>query len=283
MPPTTEPLCGKGASAPFPSYPHFISTSIPENVYLETISGGVLAKNPVQPIRAWQGTIQPFVDDQCAREAMRTLQLDRPVDVAAGRISVPPEVGSVIPSPQESRLIQCDVVFDVLVLEFESPAHPWVFSLAPTISKREFPDHPHLRADRILQLPSRTVCGLCLYSAAEFEFDPNIPAVPQLLNQVAIFLGKHIIWTKIRRLFDVRRGVIIDEGMSESAEVNRIPINSIWQAQPVERWLGFWPGTSAASGRDHLSLNPHGPCWCGSGLLYGDCHHPEEEIMWGRQ
>ena len=150
----------------------------------------------VQPIRAWQGLIQPYASDEEARLILRLLACDKAVDVAEGRITPPPEVRSIMPHAAEPRLTGCDIAFDVLVLEFEPPAHPWIFSLSPAISRSQFHNHPHLRTDRILRLPSRTLHGLCMYSAAEFEIDQALPIVPQVLNQAAIFLAKHIVWLK---------------------------------------------------------------------------------------
>lgn len=232
----------------------------------------------VQPIRAWQGLIQPFASDEEARQILRLLACDQAVDVAAGRITPPPEVRSIMPHAAEPRLTGCDIAFDVLVLEFEPPAHPWIFSLSPAISRSQFHNHPHLRTDRILRLSSRTIHGLCMYSAAEFEIDRALPIVPLMLNQAAIFLAKHIVWLKTQRLFNIATGEMLHDGIGK---IDRpFSSNSIWQIQPIEQWKGFWPGTPAESGINHLKLDPEGECWCGKGLKYGDCCLPEEQKLW---
>jgi hypothetical protein len=233
----------------------------------------------VEPIRAWQGVIQPFETDTAAREAVRLLALDQPVDVSGGRITAPPDANWMMPNPAEPRLVGCNIAFDLLVLEFEPPAHPWVFSLSPAISKLTFPYHPHLRTDRGVHLPSRTINGFCVYSAAEFTFDSALPMIPQFLNQVSVFLAKHVAWCKTQRLFNVVTGEMIHDGVGR--EQNGVPPNSIWQIHPTDQWIGFWPGKVAANGRDHLKLDPEGECWCGRGGKYKDCCRPEEAKLWG--
>jgi hypothetical protein len=117
-----------------------------------------------------------------------------------------------------------------------------------------------------------------MYSAAEFGFDSTQPKVPQILNQAAVYLAKHIAWQKTQQLFNITTGEMIHNGIGKCDRP--IPPDSIWQICPIEQWRGFWPGTEATSGENHLKLDPEGECWCGKGGKYKDCCRPEEEKLW---
>jgi hypothetical protein len=96
--------------------------------------------------------------------------------------------------------------------------------------------------------------------------------MPQFLAQVSIYLGRHVVWLKTQRLFD-QDGQMIHDGLNLSSQMTNLPATSIWQKRPAlfTRWIGYWPGTSAPNGKDHLSLDPDGPCWCGQGRIYRNC------------
>ncbi|MHB1957872.1 MAG: hypothetical protein ACYCO5_02450 [Acidobacteriaceae bacterium] len=237
----------------------------------------------IQAERAWQGLIQPFVRDADAKLVLRALAADSAVDVAAGRITAPWEIQHHKPHDAEFRMKNCSAVFDILVLEFPVPAHPWVFSLSPVISERKFPSHPHLRSDRTLVLPSMELTGMCIYSAAEFQYGLTLPKIPQFLHQVAIYLAKHVIWLKTQRLLNAQTGAMVHDGLDLETLYKNLPVNSIWQKQPQLKtvWSGFWPGKEAKSGRNHLSLDPERECWCGKGLAYRRCCQAEEIERYG--
>jgi hypothetical protein len=279
---TLQPTIGGAGSPAFPSYPSFISVPIPNDVSLVDFVKGKPIVGAVTPVRAWQGRVQPFENDTAAREVLRLLAADIPVYVHGGNVIASSDVRGVMPHPAEPRMIDCATIFDLLVLEFEAPAHPWVFSLSPAISSQTFPYHPHLRSDRILKLPSRTLHGLCVYSGAEFDFEESLPVIPQFLNQVSIFLAKHIVWRKTQRLFDTRSHELLHDGLDTIEVMSDLPHESIWQINPALRteWVGFWPGKVAMSGKGHLLLDPEGKCWCGKGRIYRDCCLPEDKIRW---
>lgn len=258
----------------FPSYPQFLEVPAPL---------AMLRGTAIQAKRAWQGLLQPFADDEDARLALRALAMDEQVDVSAGRITTLPKIHSRPAHDAEFRLHNSALVFDVLVLDFSAPAHPWAFSLAPVISKQKHPSHPHLRCDRTLVLPSRNLSGMCVYSAAEFKYDAASPRIPQFLDQVSIYLAKHIIWLKTQRLFNLDTRAIVHDGLNLDTLYQNIPSNTLWQKQPQLRtiWLGLWPGREAASGTKHLSLDPREECWCGKGLTYEECCRPIEIKQYG--
>ena len=223
----TGPLDGKAARAAFPAYPLCQPTDIPEHVSLGRLENGVYVYNRVMPIRAWQVLIQPFDSDAAAQVAVSALQQDQPVDVSAGYVKVPADVQVSWPCGIEPWLTDCNTVFDVLVLEFEPPAHPWVFAIYPRISKGVYPDHPHLRCDRAVRVGSRLLHGLCIYSASDFAFTGERPTIPELLDQTAVFLAKHIVWTKFQRLLNPQTGELIDKGLGQSHS-RSVSANAAW-------------------------------------------------------
>lgn len=252
----------------FDSYPQFIEVPVPAAMLAE---------------RAWQGLLQPFIDDERARLVLRALAADQAVNIHAGQVTALSETSLMRPHKAEFRLQNCAIAFDVLILDFPAPAHPWAFSISPILSNRKYPLHPHLRTDRILALPSRLLHGMCVYSAAEFYYDPTVPRLPQFLNQVSIYLAKHVIWLKTQRLFNLANGDMIHDGLNRQTLAKSIPGNSIWQKQPQLRtgWIGLWPGRVALSGKDHLSLDPDGECWCGKGITYKGCCLPADRQRYG--
>ncbi|WP_263367522.1 hypothetical protein [Edaphobacter bradus] len=275
-------LSGKAGQPAFPSFPQFEQIPIPGNLTLQTLHahGRVIIEN-INPLRVWRGVIKPFETDIAAKEILRLLAADRPVDVLAGQVLPTSEASLMKHHPEESRMQKTGISFDVLVVELDPPAHPWVFSLQPAISSSLFPSHPHLRSDRSIALPSRTLNGLCVYSAAEFVYDPLVPRLPQFLGQVSIFLAKHVIWLSTQKLFNAT-GRVIHDGVDMTTIMRNLPSNSIWQVQPDEPtiWRGFWPGVAAHSGREHLTLDPKGECWCGKGSRYIDCCLEREKNLY---
>ena len=273
---------GEAGSPAFPEYPQFTLIEAPGRLHLATrTSAGLPIMEEMTPTRVWQGLITPFEMDEDARLALRMLAADRAISVHGGSLHPGPEAHLMQPHPAESRLIGTDVVFDVLVTEFEAPAHPWAFSLSPAIFQRPQKFHPHLRSDRSLRLPSRELHAFCVYSSAEFAFDSHRPLLPHFLNLVAIFLAKHVIWLKTQRLFGPN-GIMVHDGVDMSTVMSTVPSDAIWRIVPLTptRWIGFWPGSSAVNGVDHLSLNPEGECWCGKGKLYKDCCLPWERAQY---
>ena len=118
-----------------------------------------------------------------------------------------------------------------------------------------------------------------MYSAAEFKLERTEPPVPQVLRQSSIFLAKHIVWRKTQKLVNRETGQLVHNGIGLSPDY--VYPDSVWQINPIVRWFGFWPGKAAASGRDHLRLDPNGECWCGKGKKYKDCCRDEEQKKYG--
>jgi len=158
-------------------------------------------------------------------KTLRLLDADLEIPVHGGTMRPGSLAARIKPHAFEPRLIGTDLAFDVLVTEFEPPAHPWAFSLSPVISHSPQSQHPHLRGDRTLQLSSAKLHALCVYSAAEFTFDPNRPLIPQFLDQVAIFLAKHVIWLKTQGLFG-SDGRMLHDGSDMSTIMSAIPTSA---------------------------------------------------------
>jgi len=280
---TAEATEGVGLPA-LPPYPLFSQVEIPGEVYLTRIDTGTPIKRVVKPTRAWRGPICPFEDDHAARLVARALAAERPVDVHGGYV-LPPYEAHYLPSdPRELRMRSAPMVFEVMVLEFAHTPDPWVFSLSPVISRGFCLGHPHLRSDRELILDGRVLHGLCIYSAAEFSFDPLREKIPQFLDQVSIFLANHIVWSKTRALYSVVGSQPLHWIDDENLFLT-MPADTPTQIRPSLRtlWKGYWPSPSAIFNKGHLNLDPNGPCWCGDGKLYKDCCRPWEYRFYQEQ
>jgi hypothetical protein len=233
--------------------------------------------------RAWVGCVQPFEDDGGARFALRALDENRAVQIDRGAvraISYPEERHRF-----EEMLTSMQVLFRLLLLEFDHPVHPRVYGLTPRISQRVFPAHPHLRRDQLIEYEGAVLPALCVYSAAEFKYVKEVPRLVEFLDQTVTFLAKQLIWIRTRRLFDIQTGRLIRAPKSghqildfEPREEDNVPFISVHPRPTTRVWRGFWPGSTAPAGRaDHVAtISPDSECWCGKGLRYKDCHRPYE-------
>jgi hypothetical protein len=261
------PLC--------PNYPQFVRVPVPPNSRAKS---------------AWKGTIQPFDSDASARAFLRDAEADRTIWVGGG---------SIRPSRACERhwanplLVNMAVECEVLVLLREPPAHPCSHLLKPRFGDHySYPGiHPHPRHDQRIELDGAGVPGLCVYSAPEVEFDPEIDPLSQYLDQLTIYVGKHLIWLRTRQQYlAARPHDILVRSLQPGEELNN---DEPALAAPATngkppRWLywrGYWPGRSATgfNPRTHLeTIGPDQECWCGSGVEYGACHRPKElEIVNG--
>lgn len=234
--------------------------------------------------KCWCGMFQPFADGDAARILLRHLDRDQPVAISQGTLSVTTDAN--FPThPMEPMLIDMTVQFSVLILGYDNGQHPRAFCMTPRISSAVFPGHPHLRLDQTIEHHGHELTALCIYSAAEFKYAAGLPKIVQYLDQTAIFLAKHLIWIRTRRLYEAATGrqlyalpagqLIID---AEPPVAKYVFGASREFKTPPRIWQGFWPGTTAASGaRAHTeTINRVAECWCGSGELYGVCHRPLE-------
>lgn len=254
------------AAPGIPDYPQFTPTPVPANS---------------NAVRAWSGTLQPFADDDAARNFLHCVESRLPFDVFEGRITAPSH------SPRchwaDRCLIGTNLRFHLVILEFGGTRHPHAYCLQPEISYDAHPLHPHLRPDRLLAFGHQPLPALCVYSGAEFKYSPEWPRMVQFLDQVSAYLGRHIIWMRTRIVLPERFGerpvlptpgdVLFDfpPGFHRDAAISRA-------ARHAPRCVGYWPGAVASTGaQQHLkSIKPSQECWCWSGKRYSECHRNSE-------
>ncbi|WP_408609949.1 SEC-C metal-binding domain-containing protein [Candidatus Korobacter versatilis] len=180
--------------------------------------------------------------------------------------------------------------FEVLLLEFDNPQHPWVYCVAPEVSRDVFPALLHIREDRSIWFRGRYIPGLCVYSASIFKFESWPSKSVQVLDQTATYLGKLVIWLRTRRLFHLNSGVVLytpapgEQVRDTEPRINRNFPGIAKQLLPITRaWRGVWPGGVAPFGpAGHFqTIAPQEECWCGSGETYGNCHRRQEASVLG--
>jgi hypothetical protein len=267
-------IAGPPSAAPLAlHYPQFKPTEIP------------LRRNAVA---AWMGTLQPFRDNQTAREGLRCLEANEPIGVCAGMFSISDEDKQKISLRShwaEPMLLNMDMAFTVLVLESSGHEHPRAFAAIPQVSRLIFPRHPHLLDGISVQIRGRKLPALCVYSGAQFRYSMGLPNIVEFLDQLTTYLARHLIWRRTRRLFEVAGGrvkqiysprpgeLILDT--EPQLRTDRIGNSG---ARPIRFWDGYWPGTVAPQGPDeHLrTIRPEQECWCCSGDPYGECCLPRD-------
>jgi len=177
----------------------------------------------------------------------------------------------------------------VLVLSFAEPKHPRSYLITPEFSRAFLSYHPHPRADLELRVGSRNLTGLCVYSAAEFAFSADVERIVEYIDQMTLFVARHLIWLRTRRLYQIigrTKKLIYTPKPREHIFDNEVGIQNAAIASvkaPEKRiWDGYWPGPVAlASGPNHLSLKGDRECWCGSGQTYASCHRTVERFQYG--
>lgn len=254
------------AAPVIPEYPQFGLVPIPEGTHAA---------------RAFDGVIQPFKDDATAREFLRRIELGSPFEIEWGSIIC--QSRSTAPHLADARLVNMQLRFHLVVLEFEGKEHPQAYGLHPDISWAAHPLHPHLRANRPLVVGRRTLPSLCIYSGAVFTYSDDSPRIIQFLDQLVAYLGRHAIWLKTRVELPSKAGEAarvpgpeeliheVDPRTQRDPRFSKIP-------KRIPHWSGYWPGQSAPSGAEaHLrTIRPAQECWCCSGEPYGECHRSRE-------
>jgi hypothetical protein len=240
-------------------YPQIRSTDIP------VAASGVL--------NAWSGILQPFANDETARMFLRSMEDGKRVEI---------DEGAVFPRSSMRRhwadplLVEMNQLCRVMILESPAPAHPRAYLLDPSYDAAflRFNNHPHPRWDQALEIDGKLFVGLCLYSAAEFAYLPNVEKSAQFLDQVSLWVGRHLIWLKTRRLY-----CNTSSGRSETYVPG--PGEQIgWPVGRGEYWEGIWSGPRARSttaAQHFANIQPAHECWCGSGISYSQCHRPREQ------
>ena len=255
------------AAPEIPDYPNFITTGIPDGC---------------NAVRAWTGTIQPFTDDAAARRFLHCIEHGKPFDVVAGTIDASAPIGAH--HWADPWIVDTEVQFQLLVLEFDGKEHPRAHALRPEISRNMHPLHPHLRDDKLVRIGQRLLPALCIFSGATFQYSLGPPRLVQFLDQVTAYIGRHIIWMKTRLELPERFGDGFRTprpGEPIFGQVSTVQADRRFVQRQRRRellWDGYWPGPVAPSGAaNHLRLiSPSQDCWCCSGKRYVECHRPLE-------
>lgn len=237
-----------------PFYPSIVPTEVPTGL------GSYRA--------AWGGSLQPFITDQAAHLTVRALAAGKKINISDGNL-LPDWVGPT--HWAEPLLVNMTQVCEILILQPPKPAHPRAYLLNPAydITFLRSNDHPHPRGDQSIQWKSRTLVGLCVYSASEFRYIDSIDRGTQFLDQTLLWVARHLIWLKTRRLY---------RHAPTGETLVRTPFPGEAFTCPLTRgefWRGEWfgPRARATTAADHVAtIDPVEECWCGSGRKYQACH-----------
>ena len=251
-------------------YPQFTRVTVPE---------GSTANS------AWLGEIQPFASDEGARAFLHTIEMNKPIWVSSGRVREESLGKSHWADP---LLVGLDVRCKLLILVQPAPAHPRAYLLNPVFPEHYSLVHPHPRFDQTILWNHKNVPGLCIYSAPEFRYDQARGRMDQFLEQATLFVARHLIWLKTRQLFRgfPPKGTLLRVLQPGEMLLNDKPIliqPASGAAKPVlDYWAGYWPGPTshAFDATTHLrTIHAHRECWCGTGVAYGACHRPADQIQ----
>jgi hypothetical protein len=250
-------------------YPQFARVSVPEFSQAKT---------------AWCGTVLPFDAASNVVSIYSDLKRDRIVNVQAGGLRHIGALGPTDQDPNVRYLIDMQIEFRLMVLDYANGRHPDAYCVKPEISRQRFPLHPHLRDDLSIPVGGRYIQALC----TDYAPDLLCTSIVDLLDYAAIFLAKHVIWLRTRRLIDRAQGRVIAvpgvgqeildiEGPHRGPEYNAqsAPLRNSFPYPLQERygWDGFWPGGVAPHDpAANLRLPDNSTCCCGSGRQYSRCH-----------
>jgi len=235
----------------------------------------VLCDIPVESraTRAYKGFIRPFSNDQTAREVLRAIEADIPLQISGGRLSVETAPGRK--HPFEVYLTAMALPFTIMVLEFEGTEHPRAFLVSPRMALR-FSLCPHIRIDKSTFIDGRPEPALCIYSGSIFHYGTDRHRLEQFLDQTATYLARYLIWLRTRQLLrpspdGTRQFVYKRKPHEPVTEFDLMHSREIY-------WDGFWPGPSAPSGpAQHLAtIKRKDECWCWSGKTYEECCRPKD-------
>jgi hypothetical protein len=262
-------------------------------------------------VRAYRGRIQPFASESDIVGIVAHLRGAEKVRVeVGGELAHPLWCEGRHQRPVElADLGKVKISFEVLLLDFEWPRHCRVFGVAPEISRRTFPQHPHFRDDQMSIVDDKPLPALCTYLSSDNALKRDETELVQILDFTSIYLAKHAFWAATQRfdLFDFRRGPRTiyrdaaalnlaragethDGVASEYAGMYRNDVIHLRPADQAAQWIadgyryvrwGAWLGPSAPHFVDQMvkQFGPEDDCPCGSGLPYADCHREEHEAI----
>jgi len=237
-------------------------------------------------ITAWKGILRPFPNDTTAREVLRRLDANKPFDICAGTILADQESTlSLSRHWAEPRLVDMEITFTMIVLEYAGSEHPRAFAITPQISRHMFPCHPYL-LDGITALFGRhQLPALCVYSGAHYRYVGTVPRIVEFLDQVTTYLARHMIWRRTRCLFEASgTGVNMiymprpGEPIMDNEPRLKTDLVANSQSRSLRFWDGYWPGVVAPqTPSEHIrTISPEQECWCCRGKPYGECCRPRD-------
>jgi SEC-C motif len=158
-----------------------VALSYPQFKAIEPPAGGEAAQ-------VWIGAIQPLPDDRELGAILSDLEAERAVLIlTGGGVAHDPDCRLIhADPPYRTRLANMDARFEVKVLVYPPEKHPQATCLKPKISRRLFPQHPHLYGDEIL----------CPYRPSDNVLEWNRKTVVQFLDFVSIWLARHLVWER---------------------------------------------------------------------------------------
>lgn len=253
-------------------------------------------------VRAWTGRIQPFPDGKEFAGVMHHFETRQTVGVEKRGGLYHPTSCKTSHHFSHNFSNSMTTAFEIVALEFAGSRHPRVYSVTPEISRRRYPNHPHLRDDQQVVISGRPVQALCTYLASDGAVQRGEMELVQVLDYTSMFLAKHMLWvaTNFVNYYSVNGNhvrqtanpaallsgddiFVFDGTAGQSAAFYRI--GAAWEhpLQQLERWFvqerwklsgGLWIGGGAPHqvADMYREIRPRQECHCGSGLPYEICH-----------
>ena len=271
--------------------------------------GSVVPPLGTAAVRAWRGRIQPFPDGTFFTQVMAHLQVGDTVRVGdRGRLVHPPQCKK----RHEFQLGFSDRLnrsFEIVLLDFEGLRHPRVYAVSPEISRRAFPNHPHLRDDQPAFIDGKPLTALCVYLSSDGVLDRDGMQLVHVLDYTSMFLAKHLVFSAtcfLSRISmdkppqticadpDLSVGLVpreVYDGVHAGyAYPYRTDVILKTMQDEVEDWLNrgyryaLWPAVWVGPVAPHevnellRTVDHNAECPCGSGEAYADCHREEHRV-----
>jgi hypothetical protein len=271
--------------------------------------GSVVPPLGTAAVRAWRGRIHPFPDGTFYLHVMAHLEANQRVRVEdGGRLSHPPQCMKHHDFflPFSRRLTRS---FEIALLAFEGSRHPRVYAVSPEISRRAFPNHPHLRDDQPAIIDGKPLVALCAYLSSDGVLVRDDMELVHVLDFTSMFLAKHLVFSATCHLtrfwLDKGQEMIcadpdLSVGLLPSGTFDGTHAGFAWPyrmdiapktiEQRLEEvltrgyrdalWRATWVGPAAPHELREMLANfdEDAECPCGSGVPYGNCHRREHEL-----
>lgn len=253
-------------------------------------------------VRAWTGRIQPFPDGKEFAGVMHHFATKQTVGVEKRGGLYHPTSCKTSHNFSHHFSQSMTTGFEILALEFAGSRHPRVYAVSPEISRRRYPNHPHLRDDQQVIVSGKPLQALCTYLASDGVRQRGEMELVHTLDYTSMFLAKHLLWvdtnfvdyysiddSRVRRVANVAALMsgddllVFDGTAGPLAAFYKVGAAMEHPLQQLERWFsqkhwkltgGLWIG----GGAPHLvaemyrEIKAWQECHCGSGLLYAACH-----------